>query len=165
VLQVYGARSPSAQVSKKRVTPVNARGSVVPGKKVKCEKVCGESEQQVDPVSGAEILQIDQPRVKEIAESGRSSSENVSGWVDHASHGYAQSMQEQEVPATSQTKPYADPCKHGEEKAEDDHRRPLALILLSSVSSVKIASGGDQRSIAITPVKEIAREARCLAYL
>jgi hypothetical protein len=33
-----------------------------------------------------------------------------------------------------QTKPYADPCKDGEEKAKDDHRRPLALIKLSSVS-------------------------------
>jgi hypothetical protein len=42
-----------------------------------------------------------------------------------------------------QTKPYADPCKDGEEKAKDDHRRPLALIKLSSVlEGVKIASGG-----------------------
>jgi hypothetical protein len=84
----------------------------------------------------------------------------------HASHEYVQSRQEPEVPEASQTQPYADPCTDGEEKAEDDNRRPLALIKLSSVSrGVKIASGGDRRSIAITPVKEIARQARCLAYL
>jgi hypothetical protein len=77
VLQQYGARSPSAQVSKKRVTPVSARGSIVPGKKVKCEEVCGEAEQPVDPVNGAEVFQSDPPRVKESAESGRTSSENV----------------------------------------------------------------------------------------
>jgi hypothetical protein len=58
----------------------------------------------------------------------------VLGWVDHASHEYAQSRQEPEVQATSQSKPYADPCKAGEEKAEGDHRGPLARIKLSSVS-------------------------------
>jgi hypothetical protein len=58
----------------------------------------------------------------------------VLGWVDHPSQEYAQSRQEPEVPATSQTKPYADPCKDGGEKAEVDHRRPLALIKVSSVS-------------------------------
>jgi hypothetical protein len=121
-------------VPKKRVTPVSARGSVVPGKKVKCNEVFGEAEHPVDPVSEAEVFQSDPPLVKESAESGRSSSENILGWVDHASHEYAQSRQEPEVPATSQTKPYADPCKDGEEKAEDGHRRPLALIKLSSVS-------------------------------
>jgi hypothetical protein len=72
--------------------------------------------------------------VKESAEFGRSSSENVLGWVDHASHEYTQSRKEPEAPATSQTKPYADLCMDGEEKAEDHHRRPLALITLSSVS-------------------------------
>jgi hypothetical protein len=71
--------------------------------------------------------------VKVSAESGRSSSENGLGWADHASHEDVQSRQEPEVPATSQTKPYADQCKDGEEKAEDNHRRPLALIKLSSV--------------------------------
>jgi hypothetical protein len=130
---VYGARSPSAQVPKTRVTLVSACGSVVPGKKVKCEEVCGEAEQPVDPVSGAEAFQSDPPLVKENTVSGRSTSENVSQWVDHASHVYAQSRQEPEVPATSKKKSYADPCKDGEEKAEDDHRRPLALIKLSSV--------------------------------
>jgi hypothetical protein len=131
---VYGARSPSAQVSKKRVTRVNVRGSVVPDRKFKCEEVCGEAEQPVDPVGGAEVFQNDPPRVNESAESGSSSTENVLGWVDDASHDHTQSRQESEVPATSQTKPYADPCKDGEEKAEGDHRRPLALIKLSSVS-------------------------------
>jgi hypothetical protein len=132
---VYGAGSPSAQLPEKRVTLVSARGSVVPGKTVKRElELCGEAEHPVDPVSGAEVFQSHPPRAKESAESGRSSSETVSGWVDHASHEYAQSRQEPEVPATSQTKPYADPCKDGEEKAEDDLRRPLALIKHSSVS-------------------------------
>jgi hypothetical protein len=121
----------------------------------------GEAEKPVDPVSGAEVFQSDPPRVKEGAESGRSSSENVLGWVDHASHEYAQSRQEPEVPATSQAKPYADPCMDGEEKAEDDHRRPLALVKLSSVSTRRQDRiRRRSRSIAITPVKEIAREAR-----
>jgi hypothetical protein len=88
---VYGARSPSAQVPKKRATPVNGRGSVVPGKKVKCKEVFGEAEQPVDPVSGAGGFQSDPPHVKESAESGRASFENVLGWVDHASHEYSQS--------------------------------------------------------------------------
>jgi hypothetical protein len=99
VLQLYVARSPSAQVYKKRLTPVSARGRVVPGEKFKCEGVCGEAEKPVDHASGAEVFQSDRPRVKEIADSGRSSSENVLGWVDHAAHVYSQSMQEQEVPA------------------------------------------------------------------
>jgi hypothetical protein len=89
-------------VPKKRVTPVSACGSVVPGKKVKCEEVCGEAELPVDPVSRTEVFQSDAPRVKESADSGRSSSENISGWVDHVSHEYAQSMQEQDVPATDE---------------------------------------------------------------
>jgi hypothetical protein len=88
----------------------------------------------VDPVREAEVFQSDPPRVKESAESGRSSSENVLGWVDHASHDYAQSRQDPEVTATSQPKPYADPCKDGEEKAEDYHRRRRALTKHSSVS-------------------------------
>jgi hypothetical protein len=121
-------------VPKKRVTPVCASGSVVPGKKVKFEEACGESEQPLDPVSGVESFQSGPPRVKESAKSGRSFSENVLRWVDHASHEYAKSRKEPEVPATSQAKPYADPCKDAEGKAEDDHRRPLALIKLSSVS-------------------------------
>jgi hypothetical protein len=59
-------------VSKKRLTPISAPGSVVPGKKAKCKEECEESEQPVDPVSGAEVFQSDSPREKESAESGRS---------------------------------------------------------------------------------------------
>jgi hypothetical protein len=112
---------------------VSTRGSVVPGKKVECAEVYGEAEQPVDPVSGAEVFQSDPLRVKESSKSG-SSSENVSEWVENASHEYAQSRQEPGVLATGQTKPYADPCKDGEEKALDDHRRPRDLIKLSRMS-------------------------------
>jgi hypothetical protein len=35
---------------------------------------------------------------------------------------------------TGQTKPYADPCKDGEEKALGDHRRPRDLTKLSRMS-------------------------------
>jgi hypothetical protein len=47
--------------------------------KVNFEEVCGEAEQPVDPVSGTTVFQSDPPRVKESAESGRSSSEKCVG--------------------------------------------------------------------------------------
>jgi hypothetical protein len=71
--------SAESKCPKKRVTPVSACGSVVPGKKVKCEEVCGEAELPVDPVSRTEDFQSDAPRVKESADSGRSSSEKCIG--------------------------------------------------------------------------------------